>query len=544
MYENNDDIVLSLFSSGTAFFVLYWQGCTVLSFLMFTSFMYFLSKLRGKKKVTAPENFNVLIIGSGVSGICMGKKLNDVGVKYTIWEKSASLGGTWYDNTYPGVACDVPSHLYSYSFFQNPNWSLAFSKGKEIHAYLQSAASRFGVYPHIRYGKKVITAIWDKKTCLWTVEAEDGSVATANVVISGCGGLHVPKFPDYKGMDSFKGEAFHTAQWKKDYDPTNKRIAVLGTGASAVQAVPNLAEMGPKDLFVFQRTPCWAPPRLDFVVPEYVKTMFTLFPITNTMYRWFHFWRGELRFRIIFTTGSWLTRKLSAWVHGEVREFYRMAVKDQDLAKKLIPKYDMGCKRITPSDTYLKAFNKENVHLVTDGIAEINETGIKTVDGKQHDVDTLLYATGFDLPKTADPFKQVGLNGKILSETFGDCPYGYMGLSHCEQPNFFWLLGPGTGLGHNTIIFMIECQADYAVDGICQLIKNGARSMVVKKDIMHNYWDWVQENMKGKVFADNSAVTGWYRNSSGINWTLWPNDLVSYWWKTKSLNMDEYNVTY
>jgi len=544
MYENNDDVLLSILSAGTAFLVLFSMGYTVLSFLMFTACMYFLSKLRGKEKVRAPESFQVLIVGSGVSGICMGKKLNDIGIKYTIWEKSNTLGGTWWDNQYPGVACDVPSHLYCFSFFKNPNWSRAFSKGKEIHAYLQNVASRFGVYPRIQYGKRVSAATWDKAACLWRVEATDGTVATANVLISGAGALHVPRFPEYKGMDTFKGEAFHTAEWKTDFDPRNKRIAVLGTGASAVQAVPNLAEMGVKEMSVFQRTPCWSPPRFDFVYPEYIKTMFTLFPFTNTLYRYFFFWMGEFRFRIIFTTGAWLTQKLSARVHEQVKSYYRMTVKDPKTAEKLIPSFDMGCKRITPSDTYLAAFNRENVHLVTDKIEEINETGVKTADGKQHDVDAIIYATGFDLLKTSRPWKQTGLNGKVLSEAWGDCPIAYYGITHCDQPNCFFLLGPGTGLGHNTVIFMIECQADYVVDGISKLLKSGARSMVVRKEVVSNYWDWSQKCMKGKVFADNTDCVGWYRNSKGVNWTLWPNDLVSYWWQTKSLDMDKYDLTF
>ncbi|XP_023329259.1 uncharacterized protein LOC111701982 [Eurytemora carolleeae] len=543
MAENND-VVFSLISAGAAFPLLYWQGCTYSALFIFFIFMYFLSKLRGVEKIVAPPDFKVLIIGSGVSGICMGKKLNDVGIKYTILEKSANLGGTWYDNIYPGVACDVPSHLYSFSFFLNPFWSRAFSKGKEIHEYLQAAASKFGVYPHVQYEKHVSSATWDKKTNLWTVLTKDGSSYTANILISGCGGLHVPRFPDYKGMDLFKGESFHTALWNKDFDPTNKRIAVLGTGASAVQAVPNLAEMGVKSLTVFQRTPCWAPPRFDYEYPEYVKTIFNLFPFTNTLLRYFYFWRNEFRFRIIFTKSAWITQKLSAVVHKQVRGYCQMMIKDKELASKLIPDYDMGCKRITPSDTYLQAFNKDNVHLVTDKISEITETCVRTADGREHEIDALIYATGFDLLKSAKPFTQVGLQGKPLHEIFDDAPYAYLGIAHDNNPNCFWLLGPGTGLGHNSIIYMIECEANYTIDAIRKMLAKGAKSMVVKKHVQRNYWDWVQDNMKGKVFADNSACTGWYRNSRGVNWTLWPQDLVSYWWKTKSCDLQDYNLSY
>ena len=342
-------------------------------------------------------------------------------------------------------------------------------------------------------------------------------------------------------MDEFKGEAFHTAQWKPDYDPTDKVVAIIGTGASAVQAVPNLSEMGVKDLTVFQRTPCWSPPRLDFEYPEWVKTMFSMIPMTNTIHRWFYFWRNEFRFRVIFTRGSWITQKMSGGVHALVRKHIRSIVKNIDLAKQLTPSYDIGCKRITPSDTYLSAFNKENIHLETEKIEKFTNNGILTADGKEHTVDTIIYATGFDLDESAKPFEQIGLNGK-MTEDYGDAPIAYLGITHPNHPNFFLLLGPGTGLGHNSIIFMIECQANYACDGIVKMVKSGAKSMVVKPEVLKNYDEFVQENMKGKVFADNTECTGWYRNAKGVNWTLWPLDLVTYWWYTRSCNMSEYFV--
>lgn len=544
MSERGEDTSLALFCSATACFILVWNGYTGAGFLFFLSCLYLLNKLRLPAKVKTPDGFHAIIIGSGVSGIAMGRKFNHMGIKYTILEKSQQLGGTWWDNFYPGVACDVPSHLYSYSFFQNPYWSRAFSHGKEILAYLQEAASRFGVYPHIQFGKRVSRATWDKTTNTWTVECTDSSTYTGNILVSCCGGLHVPKMPTFPGMDKFKGEAFHTALWKADFETKGKRVAVIGTGASAVQAVPNLVELGVESLTVFQRTPCWSPPRLDFQYPEVIKSMFALVPFTNTIYRWFFFWRNEFRFRAIFTADMWITKKLSAMVHHMVREHYRKTIKDPELCKKLIPTYDMGCKRITPSDTYLPAFNKSNVHLVTENIAEITETGIKTRDGVDHPLDAIVYATGFDLLGSAKAFKQYGLEGRELSETFKDTPMAYYGISHPDNPNGFWLLGPGTGLGHNSIIYMIECQINYTADAIEKMLNCGAKAMVVKPEVLRNYWDWTQEQMKGKVFADNSACVGWYRNERGVNWTLWPKDLVSYWWYTLTCNLADYNLNY
>jgi len=511
--------------------------------LCFCCSMNFLMKLRKPAKLKAPEDFHVVILGAGVSGICMGKKLRDLGLKYTILEKAPSLGGTWWENIYPGAACDVPSHLYSYSFFQNPYWSRAFSRQKEILEYLQDTASRFGVYPNIKFGMRVKQNTWNKETNKWTVETSSGEIFTGNVLVSGCGGLHVPKLPNFKGMEEFEGEAFHTAQWKPDYDPTNKKVGIIGTGASAVQTVPNMAEMGVKSITVFQRTPCWSPPRLDYEYPDIVKLLFAYIPLTNILHRWFIFWRNEFRYWVIFAKGNFITKKLSEAVHKLIKKHIRSVVKDPALAEKLTPNYDMGCKRITPSDTYLATFNKQNVFLETEKIEKITKGGVLTADGKEHEFDTLIYATGFDLELSAKPFEQVGLKGK-MTEEYGDAPLAYLGITHPHHPNFFLLLGPGTGLGHNSIIYMIECQADYACDAIKKMVNAGAKSMALKPEVLMNYDEFVQKNMEGKVFADNSQCTGWYRNARGVNWTLWPLDLVTYWWYTMSCNMNEYFVKY
>jgi len=540
---SDQDAFLSFVCAITATGLLICQEYYVVGFLLSICSMYFLQKLWRTVKVVAPDDFHVVILGAGVSGICMGKKLNDLGIKYTILEKSPALGGTWWENIYPGAACDIPSHLYSYSFFQNPYWSRAYSHQGEILSYLQDTASRFGVYPHIKFSQRVKQNTWDKETNKWTVETVSGEKYIGNVIISGCGGLHVPKYPEFSGIEDFKGEAFHTARWKPNYDPTDKAVAIIGTGASAVQAVPTLAETKVKRLTVFQRTPCWSPPRLDFEYPNWIKTMFAMIPLTNTIHRWFYFWRNEFRFRIIFTRSNWLTKKMSAGVHKLVKKHVRHAVKNPDLAKKLIPSYDMGCKRITPSDTYLSAFNKENVHLETEKIKKLTINGILTEDGREHMFDTIVYATGFDLQESAKPFEQYGTKG-LMTDDYGDAPVAYYGITHPNHPNFFLLLGPGTGLGHNTIIYMIECQADYACDGIVQMINSGAKSMALKPEVLKNYEEFVQENMKGKVFADNSECTGWYRNARGVNWTLWPLDLVTYWWYTRTCNMRDYFLKY
>jgi len=506
----------------------------ILATVLLTFILYL--KIKAAKKPDVPSDYHVVIIGAGVSGICMGKKLNDLGIKFTILEKSKSLGGTWYDNVYPGCACDVPSHLYSYSFFLNPGWSRNYSRQEEILAYLQRAASKFGVSPHIRFNTRIVRNVWDKTSNKWIVTTASGEKIIANVIISGSGALHVPKIPSFKGIEQFQGDSFHTALWRKDYNPQGKRVAVIGTGASAVQAVPNLEKLGVKSLTVFQRTACWSPPRLDYLYPEFVKKMFAWLPFTNIAHRYFIFWRNEARYRMIFATDGIISKLMSPLIHKLVKKHIKMVVKDQSLAQKLTPRYDMGCKRITPSDDYLQTFNKDNVTLVTDTINEITKDGIKTNDGTLHQVDTILFATGFDLEMSTRPFDLVGLSGQptniALKANFG--------ITHPEYPNAFVLLGPGTGLGHNSIIFMIECQVNYAADAIVKMINTGAQSMSLKPEVLKNYSEFASRHMKGKVFADNSQVSGWYRNEEGENWTLWPLDLISYWWYTRQCTMDEF----
>jgi len=398
------------------------------------------------------------------------------------------------------------------------------------------------VFRLIEFGKEVVSCKWDSSAALWRVQTRDGSSYSANVLISGCGPLHVPRWPQIKGVKDFKGEWFHTAEWDKSFNPAGKRIGVVGTGASAVQAIPKLALMEVSSLTVFQRTPNWSPPRFDYAYPEFIKRMFELLPLTNTLFRWFLFWRFEAIFYLVFTSSFWFTRLMSDLLHKMIRHFYYTTVNDKDLADKLMPNFDMGCKRITFSDTYLKTFNKEFVHLVTDKIEEVTARGLRTTES-EHELDAIVYATGFDLLASSNPYAQTGLKGSLLSETFGDSPTAFLGISHDQNPNCFWLLGPGSVLGHNTVLYMIECQADYIIDAIEKLISRKARSMVVKKGVQSEYWRWMQQNMQGKVFADNSSCTGWYRNSRGVNWTLWPVDLTAYWWKTRSCNLENYHVT-
>ena len=544
MHKNSQDIVLSILCSSTAYLLLMLSGWTTLSYFAFAVLVYFIIQLQEPETLKASDDFMVCIVGSGISGICMGKKLNDVGVKYVILEKASTLGGTWWENIYPGIACDVPSHLYSFSFYTNPKWSKEYSPGKEICGYLNEVASYFNVFPKMQFNKHVVSATWKEKVGKWEIVTNDGGTISANFLVTSTGQLHVPKTPEFPGKEDFLGEAFHTAQWKSNFDPKGKSIAIIGTGASAVQAVPSLANQGIKDLTVFQRTACWTFPRFDFFYSERAKFIFKYIPFAEKAFRYSIFWRQELLFLILFCKPTIFTRWFNDMAHNLARKWYASQMKNPELLEKLLPKFPMGSKRVTPSDEYITTYNKPFVKLVTDTIETFTKEGIKTTDQKEYKFDTVLFATGFDMIQNSNPFEIVGQDGKPIKEVFGDTPMAYMGCTHSNLPNFFFLNGPGTGLGHSSMIYMIECQADYAIDGITKLIKLRAKSLTLKKESLMTYWDWSQKQMKDLVFGSHSPVTGWYRNAKGVNWTLYPAGLIRFWWTTRSFNLLDYEIKY
>ena len=394
-------------------------------------------------------------------------------------------------------------------------------------------ASTFGVYPHIRFGRTVRRSRWDAGSCKWTVETAGGETFTGDVVVSASGLQHLPVYPSYPGREKFQGDAFHTAAWQDGYDPRDKRIAVLGTGSSGVQVMPVLAELGPRSVTVFQRTPCMAPPKGEFVTPEWYKTVFALCPPLQTLYRWRIFWITEHAFWSIFTVGP-----RSRAINDAIRQHIKATVKDQEVAAKLTPNYNMGSKRPTPSDNYYQAFNKDFVHLNTTEIECLTEKGVKTVDGTEHEFDTVVYATGFDVVASAKGFEQLGLRGS-LEDDYGSTPAAYLGMTHFNHPNFFRLYGPGTV--NSSVIYMIECQVDYVVDGIRKMLESGAKSMVVKKEVFRRYEDKRVRMNKGSAFADQTTAS-YYRSSAGVNWVVWPLSMWQYWWNTATCNKDDFHM--
>ncbi len=449
----------------------------------------------------------------------------------------------------------------SYSFELNPNWSRSYSHQPEILRYLERVADKYDITRHIELGKRALNSKWDDTKQKWRIQLDNGEEVTANVVVSGVGALHIPSIPEFPGAESFKGPKFHSARWQKDFDPTGKRVAIIGTGASAVQIVPSIAKQV-KTLTVFQRTPCWVPPKDDFAHPKWLNFLFKMYPPLMYCLRLAYFLRGEFGYMMFFRLEGFLR----GYALKQMKKYYKISVKDPEVRAKLTPSYEMGCKRVTPSNHYLRSFNRENVTLVTEKIQNFTESGIETVDGTIHEFDCIVYATGFDLTKSSSSVEVYGQNSKnsveskqqngqvangsiavakdcqqmSLGKEWADFPNAYKGITTPGYPNLFFLLGPGTGLGHNSVVFMIECQVTYTIDAIKEMVTKNVKSIAVKSEVNTKYQSWVQEWMKNKVFNSPSCVS-WYKNTQGVNYTLWPSHLMHYWWVTRYVDLEDYH---
>lgn len=476
----------------------------------------------------------VAIVGSGFSGICMGVLLKEAGIdSFVVLEKGDDVGGTWRENTYPGAACDVPSHLYSFSFAPNPRWSRAYSPQGEILDYLRATSERFGVTPHVRFGSFVEAAEFDEARGHWTVRMKDGHVVRARSFVLGNGALHLPSMPDIRGRDSYAGRSCHSAKWDHTLDVTGKTIGVIGTGASAIQLVPALAPKA-KKLHLFQRTPAWVAPRNDHAYAERTKQLFSRHPRAQRLLRGAIYTRAEL------TALAFLTPKYMEPLEWLTKKHIAAQVRDRMLREALTPKYRMGCKRILISDDYYPAVCRPNVELVTAGIDRIEPGGVVTSDGKARELDALIYATGFDVAGYLTPISITGLGDRDLAETWNVAPAAYLGITISGFPNMFALMGPNTGLGHNSMIYMIEAQARYAVQGIRAIRDRKLRYLDVREDVQRKFTSEVDEKMAKTVWA--TGCKSWYLAGGGRNSTLWPGFTFDYAWQTRKIDLSAFNM--
>lgn len=481
--------------------------------------------------------YNQLIIGSGFSGLCMGIKLRQEGENnFIILERNDWLGGTWYVNHYPGAACDVESHLYCYSFEPNPNWSREFGPQEEILHYMEHCVKKYDLKEHLHFNTNVISAVFDEKKGIWNVETESGKNYSAKVVVSCSGGLSQPSFPAIKGLETFKGKTMHSALWDNDYDLKDKTVAVIGTGASAIQIVPAIAPMV-KQLNLFQRTPPWILPKLDKEIPWLRRWFYKHIPITQRLHRLLLYWLHEMQVIGFMNPG------ILKFFSNFALFYLKKSVKDKTLRQKLTPNYVMGCKRILLTNDYFPAAQRKNVEVITEGIQEINKTGVATNDGKQHDVDAIILATGFKVAEDVNRFETIGRGRMDLNEAWRDGAEAYLGTSVSGFPNMFFVMGPNTGLGHNSMILMIESQVNYIMGAIKMMKHKKAKSIEVKSGVQEEFNNKIQKKLSKTVWQ-SGGCSSWYQTKSGKNVTLWPGFTFTFMKWTKKFDEKKYDIVY
>jgi len=476
--------------------------------------------------------YDVVIVGSGFSGIAMGYQLERAGVgSFVILERAEGPGGTWRDNSYPGAACDVPSYLYSFSFEPNPAWSRFFAPQPEIRSYLLHCLEKFGLASKVHYRSEVIAARFDRGISRWRVATRTGQQYLARVLVLGNGPLSNPAEPQIPGLGDFTGESFHSARWNHDWLAEGRRVAVIGTGASAIQIVPQLAPAAAR-LYVLQRTPPWILPREDAAVGSRQRTLLSRHPWLHWLYRASIYWRYELR-----AFGFTLHRSLLAPGRWRALAHLRRQVSDPDLRRRLTPEYEFGCKRVLLSDDYYPALQRENVDLVTSPIERVTPHGILCRDGIERRVDTLVLATGFAATEYLSTIDVRNDEGLRLDEQREGLPETYLGIAVSGFPNLFLLMGPNTGLGHNSMIFMIEAQARYARQAIERLLTDQGAVMEVRPEVQAAFDIGLRARLDRSVW--NSGCHSWYLKGER-NPVIWPGHTFEYWWKTRRLDPRDY----
>jgi cation diffusion facilitator CzcD-associated flavoprotein CzcO len=461
-----------------------------------------------------PAHVGVAVIGTGFAGLGMAIRLKQMGVDdFIVLERAGEVGGTWRDNTYPGCQCDVPSHLYSLSFAPNPDWTRTFSLQPEIGAYLKRVCDDFGVRRHVRFDHDVTGARWVQERGRWRLETTHGSFE-ADVVVSGVGALSEPSIPHLEGVERFRGAVFHSAAWDHDFDPTGKRVAVVGTGASAIQFVPHLQKQVSR-MAVFQRTPPWIMPHPDRPLSKWEHRIYNAFPPARRAMRDAIYWAREM-----FVLG-FMHPKLMQRAEGIARRHLAKQVPDPGLRRKLTPAYRMGCKRVLLSNDYFPALQEPNVELVTEGIAEVREHSIVDAAGVEREVDAIIFGTGFHVIDMPFAKRVTGRGGQTLAGHWERGMKAHKGTTIAGFPNLFMLLGPNTGLGHNSVVFMIEAQIAYVADALRTMRERGATTLEVREEAVERYDAEIQEKLEGSVW-NTGGCASWYLDDMGRNSVIWP----------------------
>ena len=493
--------------------------------------------LKLMQTVTSKPDFQVGIVGAGFAGIIAALRLQKSGRdSFVVFEKAQAIGGTWRDNTYPGCACDVPSNLYSISFEPNPNWQRFYSSQPEILAYLNDTVRKRDLEKHVRYDSDMVSFEFQERGGFWKLTDRNGRRTTVKMLIMAVGPFNRPQIPDFKGLESFKGKTLHSARWDAGYDLKNKRVAVIGTGASAVQIVPAIApEVA--HLTVFQRTAAWLGTRMDGAVPPEKQARFRKYPLTQKLRRGLLYW--FLEFRGLLFTGN---ERVHRYFQKLSVEKLEKEVENPETRRKLTPNYKLGCKRILSSDDFYPAFNRSNVALEVDPIAEITPDGILTKNGTRHELDTIIFATGFEVADFTTDMRVTGRNGRELFAEWQEKGLeAYRGSTVAGYPNLAFILGPNTGLGHSSMIHIMESQTNYIMKYLDLLENSGDKAFLdLKPDVQRDYNRFLDEDFAKTVWA--SGCKSWYLDSKGRNTTLYPRLTVNFRRETRRLNEREYEL--
>jgi cation diffusion facilitator CzcD-associated flavoprotein CzcO len=492
--------------------------------------------LPGPALLPIPDHVEIAIIGSGFSGLGTAIALahEGHGDDLILLERRSSVGGTWYDNSYPGCRCDVPSNLYSFSFAPNPNWSETYSAQPEIERYLQATARRYNVQGKIAFDAAVEEARWDAEVGRWRIRTSRGDL-TATFLIMGGGLLSEPHVPEIPGAESFNGTAFHSAQWNHAHDLTGRRVAVIGTGASVIQFLPTV-QRAAGHVTLFQRTPPWVFPHRNRPTRRFERTAFKALPLTQRISRTRIYWMNEA------LLGSMLIKNSPRLQNLEKlgKRFLELQVHDPELRAKLTPTYTPGCKRLLLSDDYYPALQRPNVTLETEKIIEVQPDSIVTADGTLHKVDTIIYGTGFLVTRNTMADKIVGVDGNTLHEHWGASGMqAYCGTTVPGFPNYFALAGPNTGIGHTSLVVMIEAQVAHIVGALQATRVRHAKSVEVRPDVFARWNTEIQEKATATVW-NSGGCSSWYLDEHGRNTTLWPDFTFRFIRRTRTFDAADY----
>ncbi len=481
-------------------------------------------------------DFEQAIVGAGFAGIGAAIRLQQAGRhNFIIFEKAAEVGGTWRDNIYPGCACDVPSYLYSFSFAINPNWSRAFSKQPEILAYIKDCVKQFELGDKIRFQTGIQAIEFNEGGAYWTLTTESGQQVTAQSVILALGPLNVPNIPKIEGQDTFTGAHFHSSQWKSGESLAGKKVAIIGTGASAIQIIPEIAKEVAQ-LYVFQRTAPWVGPRPDREIPPSLQRLYKRFPVLQWLTR-------QLIYRILEFQGKAFFGNISIrnGMKKRALRHIKASVPDPALRKLVTPTYEIGCKRILLSETYYPTLAQSHVELIPEAVSTLLDRSIIGSKGSEREVDTVIYATGFHAAAYEKAITIIGKNGTTLTEAWASRgPEAYLGTTVNGFPNLLFIIGPNTGLGHNSMLHIMESQFNYMLDYLQLLDKEEVDCLDVKASVQTAFNEDIQEKLSHMVWS--SGCNSWYHTENGKNTTLWPGPTTTFRQRTRHINSEDYHL--